>query len=172
MSIESIPVSSFMTKDVKTETEDQNIQAVCKIMNENEIGSVVIVENLQGSSNKPVGIITERDIVRIVGSLKMELLREPLRQLVSKPLITISSNSSIKDALRTMQFKNIRRLPIVEKEGDNNLVGIITEKDVFRTIMTNQNLIPSLLNDEILLGHKQVYNQFTQQWFGDILHRS
>jgi predicted transcriptional regulator len=127
------------------------------------------VENLQG--NNPIGIITERDIVRIIGSLKMELLREPLRQLVSKPLITISSNSSIKDALRTMQLKNIRRLPIVEKEGDNNLVGIITEKDVFRTIMKNQNLIPSLLNDEILLEHKPIHDQFTEQWFGDILHR-
>jgi CBS domain-containing protein len=168
MSIESIPVYSFMTKDVKTEREDQNVQAVCKIMNENDIGSVVIVENLHGN---PIGIITERDIVSLIGSLKTELLREPLRQLVSKPLITISSNSSIKDALRTMQFKNIRRLPIVEKEGDNNLVGIITEKDVFRTIMKNQNLIPSLLNDEILLEHKSVHDQFTEQWFGDILHR-
>jgi CBS domain-containing protein len=168
MSIESIAVSSFMTKGVKTEREDQNIQAVCRIMNENDIGSVVIVENLQGN---PIGIITERDIVRMLGSLKTELLREPLRQLVSKPLITISSNSSIKDALRTMQLKNIRRLPIVEKEGDNNLVGIITEKDVFRTIMKNQNLIPSLLNDEILLEHKSIHDQFTEQWFGDILHR-
>lgn len=168
MSIESIPVSSFMTKDVKTEREDQNIQAVCKIMNENDIGSVVILENLQGN---PIGIITERDIVRMVGSLKTELLREPLGQVVSKPLITISSNSSIKDALRTMQLKNIRRLPIVQREGDNNLVGIITEKDVFRTIMKNQNLIPSLLNDEILLEHKSIHDQFTEQWFGDVLHR-
>jgi CBS domain-containing protein len=134
-----------------------------------DIGSVIIVENLQG--NNPIGIITERDIVRIIGSFKMELLREPLRQLVSKPLITISSNSSIKDALHTMQFKNIRRLPIVEKEGDDNLVGIITEKDVFRTIMKNQNLIPSLLNDEILIEHKSVHDQFTEQWFGDILRR-
>jgi predicted transcriptional regulator len=130
---------------------------------------VIIVENLQG--NNPIGIVTERDIVRIIGSFKMELLREPLRQLVSKPLITISSNSSIKDALHTMQFKNIRRLPIVEKEGDNNLVGIITEKDVFSTIMKNQNLIPSLLNDEILIEHKSVHDQFTEQWFGDILRR-
>lgn len=168
MSIESIPVSSFMTKDVKTEREDQNIQAVCKIMNENDIGSVVILENLQGN---PIGIITERDIVRMVGSLKTELLREPLGQVVSKPLITISSNSSIKDALRTMQLKNIRRLPVVQREGDNNLVGIITEKDVFRTIMKNQNLIPSLLNDEILLEHKSIHDQFTEQWFGDVLHR-
>lgn len=41
MSLESIPVSRFMTKNVKTETEDQNIQAVCRTMNENNIGSIV-----------------------------------------------------------------------------------------------------------------------------------
>ena len=171
MSIESIPVSSFMTKNVKTETEDQNIQAVCKIMNESNIGSVVIVENLQANNKKPIGIITERDIVRIIGSLKMELLREPLRQLASKPLITISSDSSLKDALRIMHLKNIRRLPIVEKEVDNSLVGIVTEKDIFRNIMKNQNLIPGLLDDEILIQNKSMHEQFTEQWFGDILHR-
>jgi CBS domain-containing protein len=165
MSIESIPASSFMTKNVKTETEDQNIQAVCKIMNESDIGSVVIVENLQANNKKPIGIITERDIVRIIGSLKMELLREPLRQLASKP------DSSVKDALRIMQLKNIRRLPIVKKEVDNSLVGIITEKDIFRSIMKNQNLIPSLLDDEILIQNKSMHEQFTEQWFDDILHR-
>ena len=63
MSIESIRVSSFMTRTVKTETEDQNIQAVCKIMNENNIGSIVVV-TLRDKDQKPVGIITERDIVR------------------------------------------------------------------------------------------------------------
>ena len=63
MSLESIPVSSFMTRTVKIETEDQNIQAVCKIMNENNIGSIVVV-TLRDKAQNPVGIITERDIVR------------------------------------------------------------------------------------------------------------
>ncbi|MGC2428942.1 MAG: CBS domain-containing protein [Nitrososphaeraceae archaeon] len=53
-------------------------------------------------NKKPVGIITERDIVRILGSLEPDLLKVPVRQLMSKPLITISSNSSIKDAMQTM----------------------------------------------------------------------
>jgi CBS domain-containing protein len=57
---------------------------------------------------------------------------------MSKPLITISPNGSIKDALQTIQLKNIRRLPIVEKEGSDNMIGIITDKDVLRTIMGNQ----------------------------------
>ena len=46
---------------------------------------------------------------------------------MSKPLITISTNSSIKDALETMQQKNIRRLVILDKE---KMIGIIT--DMFR----------------------------------------
>ena len=52
MGIESIPVSSLMTRNVITETEDQNIQAVCKIMNENNIGSVVIVKSSIASTLK------------------------------------------------------------------------------------------------------------------------
>ncbi|HET7283419.1 MAG TPA: CBS domain-containing protein, partial [Nitrososphaeraceae archaeon] len=75
MSIESTPVSSLMTRNVITQTEDQNVHAVSKTMHENNIGSVVIVRNKDRdndiiSSNKPIGIITERDIVRILGSLE------------------------------------------------------------------------------------------------------
>ena len=63
MSLDSIPVSSFMTRNVKIETEDQNIQAVCKTMNENNIGSIIVVA-LHDKGQNPVGIITERDIAR------------------------------------------------------------------------------------------------------------
>src|SRR5262245_23570602 len=114
MSLESIPVSGFMTRNVKMETENQNIHAVCKAMNENNIGSIIIVA--LGNSIKPVGIITERDIVRIIGKLNSVLLHVPIRDLMSKPLITLSPDSTIKDALQTMQQRNIRRIPIVDKE--------------------------------------------------------
>ena len=133
MVIESIPVSSFMTRNVITETEDKNIQAVCKIMNENSIGSVVILK--RSDSNNPnrsnskeiVGIITERDIVRIIALLQPSSLTVPIREFMSKPVITLSHNNSIKDAIQTMQLKNIRTLPVVENQ---DLQGIITEKDI------------------------------------------
>jgi CBS domain-containing protein len=96
MSLESIPVSSFMTKNVKTEKEDQNIQAVCKTMNENNIGSIVIV-SLGDKDQKPVGIITERDIVRTIGKLNPVLIHTPTRELMSKPLITLSPSSTINE---------------------------------------------------------------------------
>lgn len=87
---------------------------------------------------------------------------------MTKPVITISINSSIRDAIQTMQQKNIRRLVISDGE---RMVGIITDKDIFRTIMNNQGLIPSLLSDRLLIEHKTVYDQFGQYWFSDILQR-
>jgi CBS domain-containing protein len=65
-----------MTRNVKTETEDQNIQAVCKNMNENNIESIVVV-SFGDKDQKPVGIITERDIVRTIGKLNPVLLLTP-----------------------------------------------------------------------------------------------
>ncbi|MDP9287531.1 MAG: CBS domain-containing protein [Thermoproteota archaeon] len=163
-SIETISVSSFMTRDVKTEKEDQNVLTACRIMHENNIGCVIIVKK----DDKPIGIITERDVVRLLGSLNPSLLQIPLRDIMSKPVITISINSSLRDAIQTMQQKNIRRLVITDGE---RMVGIITDKDIFRAIMNNQDLIPSLLGDKLLIERKTVYDQFGQHWFGDILRK-
>lgn len=177
MSIESIPVSSFMTRNVITETEDQNIQAVCKIMNENSIGSVVILKrsdsnnpNRSNNNNKEiVGIITERDIVRIIALLQPSSLTVPIREFMSKPVITLSPNNSIKDAIQTMQLKNIRTLPVVENQ---DLQGIITEKDIFKAIMNNRTLIPDLFSsNQSLMDRRDVFDQFSEYWFSDVLQR-
>lgn len=170
MSLESIPVSSFMTRIVKTESEDQNIQAVCKTMNENNIGSVIVMKGLDGSSSsKPVGIMTERDVVRIIGSLQPSLLRIPIRELMSKPLITLSTNHSIKDAIQTMQLKNIRRLPIIEKE---NIEGIITDKDILKAIMNSQISLDNLLgNNALIEKHRLIFDHYGEHLLNDILQR-
>jgi CBS domain-containing protein len=181
MVIESIPVSSFMTRNVITETEDQNIQAVCKIMNENSIGSVVILKrsdsnnpnrsnNNNNNNNKEiVGIITERDIVRIIALLQPSSLTVPIREFMSKPVITLSPNNSIKDAIQTMQLKNIRTLPVVENQ---DLQGIITEKDIFKAIINNRTLIPDLFSsNQSLMDRRDVFDQFSEYWFSDVLQR-
>ena len=167
MSLESIPVSSFMTRNVKVETEDENIQAVCKTMNGNNIGSIIVV-TLRHTGQNPVGIVTERDIVRIVGQLNPTLLHLPIRELMSKPLITLEPNSTIKDALQTMQQKDIRRIPIVDK---TTVQGIITEKDVFRAILNNRipldNIVSNVATAE---AHRLVFDQCSD-YFNDIFQK-
>ncbi len=111
-SIETISVSSIMTRDVKTEKEDQNVVTACRIMHENDIGSIIIVKMDDKNNTEPIGIITERDVVRLLGSLNPSLLQTPLRDIMSKPLINVSINSSVRDAIQTMQQKIYKRYTI------------------------------------------------------------
>jgi CBS-domain-containing membrane protein len=90
MSIESVTISSIMVKEVKTAKENQSIRSVAKIMTDNKIGSVVIVNN--SDTSDPVGIITERDIVRIVGAEQVLTLQMPVRDVMSKPVVTMGPN--------------------------------------------------------------------------------
>ncbi|HZD33774.1 MAG TPA: CBS domain-containing protein [Nitrososphaeraceae archaeon] len=132
-----------MTTKIVTDTEDQNISSASKKMDENNIGSVIIIDNER--DKKAVGIITERDVVRIIGKLQPWLLSTPLSALMSKPLITIRSNASLRDGIQTMYSRNIRRLPVIsDKDKKGEIVGIITDKDIFKMLMKNQNLVQSL----------------------------
>jgi CBS domain-containing protein len=78
LSIESLPVSAYMSrKGVITEITEQNIYAACRVMSENNIGCVIIVD--KSHVTKPLGIITERDVV-LLGTLKPDIHRHTIRQ--------------------------------------------------------------------------------------------
>jgi CBS domain-containing protein len=106
--------------------------SACRIMSENKIRSVVIVK-LTGKKN-PVGIITERDIVHILGKFDAVLLQAPLRTLMSKPLITVENTATINDAMKIMNKRDIRRLLVTNQ---HKMVGIVTDKDIFKLISSN-----------------------------------
>lgn len=59
MSLDSISVSSIMTKNVKMIEENQNIQTVCKVMHDSHIGSLVVVSVDNNGNLKPIGMITQ-----------------------------------------------------------------------------------------------------------------
>jgi len=142
MSLDSILVSSVMTRNVLANTEEQNIMSACRIMSENKIGCVVIVK-LTGKKN-PMGIITERDIVCIFGKFDPHLLQTPLHSIMSKPLVTIENTASINDAIKIMNSKDIRRLVI---KSHNKMVGIVTDKDIFKLITSTPELLTEYYND-------------------------
>ena len=174
MSLESILVSSIMTKKVIVQTDDQTIQAISNTMYENNIGNVLIIRNYVAQDSikqdKVVGIITERDVVRIVGSFDPTLYHLPVREIMSKPIISIPSTCSLKDAMETMQLKNIRRLPVIEPEG--KLVGIITSRDIFKIIIKNQDTMSTFISSNLVPLSGELYERFTQYWSDDILHKT
>ena len=90
-------------------------------MNEHNIGSVVVLRD-----GVPVGILTERDILR--GLVIYKGLPElKVGKLMSSPLITCSPETPIPKAFALMREHHIRRLPVMD---GNKLVGIVTERDI------------------------------------------
>jgi Mg/Co/Ni transporter MgtE len=65
--------------------------------------------------------------------------------------------------METMQQKDIRRLPVVDNKGE--LLGIVTDKDIFRVILKNQQTLTSSgTSDQILVDQQSIYGRFTDYW--------
>ncbi len=166
MSLDNVPVSSIMVRDVKTIVENDSLQQACKVMQINNIGSVIVVASNK-ESKVPVGIITERDVVKHM-AIDPSHSHFSARELMSRPLIIITLNTSLKDALRLIVSKDIRRLPVVD---NRKLVGIVTDKDIYRAIARNESLISALISDELLVKHIEELEQPWVYKLGEILHK-
>src|SRR3972149_3954511 len=116
-------VKDVMSSPVVTTEEDAASNNVALLMDENNVGCV-IVTNKEG---KPLGIITERDlVVRVLAkNLKPDAVKA--KEIMTSPLVTIEPEATISEAARRMSRLDIRRLGVVYK---GNLVGIISSKDI------------------------------------------
>ena len=117
-------VRSIMTKDIVSVKTTDPVKKAIDLMIRNDIGSVIVRED-----GKPVGILTERDIMRKV--CPEDLCSRGIRsgEIMSKPLITIEADAKLGEASLLMMEKGIRRLLVMEKD---KVVGIVTQKDVLR----------------------------------------
>ena len=120
---------SIMTKDVITIDPDSEITKAVNLMRDNRISCVIVV-----GGNSPIGIITERDIVKMVAD--KESFEKPVSERMSHPLITAATKTLLNKALNIMRTNHIRRLPVIENGA---LVGLVTETDLLvasrRTMM-------------------------------------
>ena len=145
--LQNIPVSDFMSRNVRTIRENESMKQASKLIYQYNIGSIVILKESGAidranvdrvshitTENKeiPTGIVTERDIARMVGHSAKFFSDIPVSEVMSKPVITVSS-TSIKEAVVLMQQKDIRRLPVVSNNG--LMVGIITDKDILKAVI-------------------------------------
>jgi CBS domain-containing protein len=108
-----------------TVTAGDPVRAAIGKMLENDIGSVVVVEE-----GAPVGIFTERDLTRRVLDDDI-LLDRPVGDVMAGPPVTVGVATEVVEAFALMDKDDIRRLPVV---ADGRLVGIVTEGDLRRWV--------------------------------------
>lgn len=101
---------------------------VAKLMIKNRVGSVVLVDDYE----KPVGIVTERDLLRKVSASIKPAKSITVKSIMSSPVITIRAYDSIETAAAVMAKNKIKRLVVVEQDG--SLAGVLSVTDIARKL--------------------------------------
>ncbi|MCS7122002.1 MAG: CBS domain-containing protein [Archaeoglobaceae archaeon] len=117
-------IGDAMVKNVVFVDYSTKILEVCKIMGEKRIGSVIVLR-----SGKPYGIFTERDLLSKV--FLEGKLEEEVGKYASSPLVVVSPDYDVREAVKIMRDLKIRRL--VVSEGDK-IVGILTASDIVKLL--------------------------------------
>lgn len=119
-------VKNVMAKVVITVDKDSSVYEAAKIMSEKGIGSIMVTDD-----GKPVGIATERDILQRVVAKRLDASKVKMKDIMSKPLITVNGSMPIINAIRIMEKNKVRRLLVMER---GKLVGIVTQRDLLRAL--------------------------------------
>ena len=119
-------VDSAMTAKVVTLGEGDTLMAAARVMSERILSCVVVVRD-----SYPVGMLTERDIVRLTRQSGASALRL-LGDVISRPLLTIRSNDLLAFAMQRMEQAGIRRLVVVNDA--DALAGLLTRHDVVKAL--------------------------------------
>jgi CBS domain-containing protein len=119
-------VADIMSSPVVTVKGGANARDGALLMTEKRIGSIVITER-----DQPIGIVTERDMLERVVSLCRDPCETKMKEIMSSPIISVTKNTSILDAMRKMREKRISRLLITD---EGKMVGIVSERDIIRAV--------------------------------------
>lgn len=139
-------VRDVMTKNVISITKYESIMQVANILTEKNISGLPVVDK----ESKVIGIITQADILSMVGvgrehtfkDLLKYMLGEKLPErrvgdlvgdIMTSPALTIRPDANVADAVRIMDDKRIRRLTVVSEKGE--LLGIVTRADILKAVI-------------------------------------
>lgn len=135
-------VRKIMLADVPTLKKEAKISEAARLLAQKGSGCVIVVEE-----KRPIGIITELDIVRNVIS-GGKSLKDPVGSVMASPVISMSPEMKLDEALKTIDTKRFRRYPVVQ---DGQLVGLVTKKDVVNEISDNLRFHRNVQNIVLVL---------------------
>ena len=125
-------VKDLMRKKIETIKESASVQQAANKMKEKNVSSLVVVDE----NGRPLGLITERDLVRKVCIRDVYTSKVINKDIMSSPLITVKSKSLLSEAVDIMLQNNVRHLLVIDNESSedvNKPIGIITPLDFTRS---------------------------------------
>ena len=124
-------IGEVCTREVYMMNPGESLLEAAREMRRRNVGCIVIVEQL-GKRMVPIGILTDRDIVRALPEHSGNLGALPVADIMTRDLLALSENDSFVDAMVRLRQRGVRRAPVVGASGD--LVGIVSTDDLLGII--------------------------------------
>ena len=139
-----VSVLATKSSDVITVRPDQSLREAVDLLAEHNIGALIVVDE----PGRPIGIISERDIIREAARTET-VLGQAVSRVMTKDLITASPEDDLETVLQTMTAKHFRHLPIVDGE---RLIGVISIGDVVKAQLDKYQGELDTLQTQIIEG--------------------
>lgn len=121
-------VQDICTHHVAHIVATESLIEAAVMMRERHVGNVVVVENLDGK-RRPIGILTDRDIIVAVVAAGLTPETLLVSDVMSKPVYCCGGTQDVFDAVAIMREHGVRRLPVLDEQG--YLAGIIAADDIW-----------------------------------------
>jgi len=132
----SLQVKDVMVTNLITIEADATVKKAVELMDKHHIGCLIVV-----SYGNPIGIVTERDMLQRIMLQKRDIAKTRVGNIMSAPLIATTPQTDIRDAVRLMNERRIKKLPVVQ---DGELIGLVSLTDVMRSLAYFEHVISSL----------------------------
>lgn len=123
-------VSEIMTDNPACCTPDTPLAAVARLMVQHHCGEIPIVDD--ADTKRPMGVITDRDIVCRVVAHDKNPFGLAARDCMTSPVVTVTPGTSVDDCARGMAEYRVRRIPVIDDQG--RLCGIVSQADLVRAV--------------------------------------
>jgi CBS domain-containing protein len=120
-------LSSIGTRAIASVSPDDSVEAAARLMEEREVGSVLVAVR-----GKPLGIVTDRDLVLRVVDRGLDPTHLPVGSVMSTPVVCVSDSDSLLTASALMREHGVRRLPIVDDH--DRIIAMLTYDDLVRLL--------------------------------------
>lgn len=138
-------VGEVCSREVYIFKADEPLANAVAEMMKRHIGAIVVVET-EADRVRPVGMVTDRDVVRGQISLKRDLPSLTLRDVMTSAPLTVAETSGIAEAIEHMRARGVRRAPVVNDSGD--LVGIVSLDDLLPIVSEELGVLARLVGSQ------------------------
>jgi len=114
--------------DVK---EDTLVSEALELMTQRKVGYLLVKKSEDAFLDATAGIVTETDMLQKVLSKRLNPKKITVKDIMTTPIITVDSKTSVDEAIKLMLKKNIKRFPIEEK---GKIIGVVIDRDIVRSV--------------------------------------